>query len=197
MMKNITFFSLVVVINLNCIQYTLCPRSSYPFYIVSYYVKWVTTSWTYSMFVGRGIVQAWGWRASCFWWDGRGRQCLRVQLSSGPSIRKVQIPWPVHYTIQYLLLAIHIFSIFFITVHKLFFLKGQFTYFKLSYKGRPRNCLQLWNSENPKRGLLFRSLWPLRSILWFTVTRGSFWVWLRYSIKWAVAAKEIEKMKNA
>ena len=27
---------------------TVCPRSSDPFYIVSYYMKWVTTSWTYS-----------------------------------------------------------------------------------------------------------------------------------------------------
>ena len=27
---------------------TVCPRSSDPFYIVSYYIKWVTTSWTYS-----------------------------------------------------------------------------------------------------------------------------------------------------
>ena len=24
---------------------TVCPRSSDPFYIVSYYIKWVTTSW--------------------------------------------------------------------------------------------------------------------------------------------------------
>ena len=28
--------------------YTVCPISSDPFYIVSYYMKWVTTSWTYS-----------------------------------------------------------------------------------------------------------------------------------------------------
>ena len=28
---------------------TICPRSSDPFYIVSYYIKWVTTSWTHSM----------------------------------------------------------------------------------------------------------------------------------------------------
>ena len=28
---------------------TVCPRSSDPFYIVSYYIKWVTTSWTYSI----------------------------------------------------------------------------------------------------------------------------------------------------
>ena len=29
--------------------YTVCPRSSDPFYIVSYNIKWVTTSWTFSM----------------------------------------------------------------------------------------------------------------------------------------------------
>ena len=29
---------------------TVCPRSSDPFYIVIYYIKWVTTtSWTYSI----------------------------------------------------------------------------------------------------------------------------------------------------
>ena len=28
---------------------TACPRSSYPFYKVSYYVRWVTTSYTYSI----------------------------------------------------------------------------------------------------------------------------------------------------
>ena len=27
---------------------TVCPRSSDPFYIVGYYTKWVTTSWTHS-----------------------------------------------------------------------------------------------------------------------------------------------------
>ena len=27
---------------------TVCPRSSDSFYIASYYIKWVTTSWTYS-----------------------------------------------------------------------------------------------------------------------------------------------------
>ena len=29
---------------------TVCPRSSDPFYIVGYYIKWVTTSWTYSTY---------------------------------------------------------------------------------------------------------------------------------------------------
>ena len=28
---------------------TMCPRSSAQFQKVSYYIKWVTTSWTYSM----------------------------------------------------------------------------------------------------------------------------------------------------
>ena len=28
---------------------TICTRSSYPFYIVTYFMKWVTTLWTYSM----------------------------------------------------------------------------------------------------------------------------------------------------
>ena len=30
-------------------KYTICPRSSDPFYLVTYYIKWVTTSWTYSI----------------------------------------------------------------------------------------------------------------------------------------------------
>ena len=29
-------------------NYTICPRSSDPIYILSYYIKWVTTSWTQS-----------------------------------------------------------------------------------------------------------------------------------------------------
>ena len=33
-----------------CFCVTVCPRSSYTFYIVSYYIKWVTTSWTYSIY---------------------------------------------------------------------------------------------------------------------------------------------------
>ena len=28
--------------------HTVCPGSSDPFYVISYYIKWVTTSWTYS-----------------------------------------------------------------------------------------------------------------------------------------------------
>ena len=29
---------------------TVCPISSDPFYVVTYFIKWVTTSWTYSMY---------------------------------------------------------------------------------------------------------------------------------------------------
>ena len=31
-----------------CNKNTVCPRSNDPFCIVTYYIKWVTTSWTYS-----------------------------------------------------------------------------------------------------------------------------------------------------
>ena len=31
---------------------TVCPRSSAPFYIVAYFIKWVTTSWAYSIEFG-------------------------------------------------------------------------------------------------------------------------------------------------
>ena len=32
-------------------MHTICPRSSYPFYIATYYIEWVTTSRTCSTFV--------------------------------------------------------------------------------------------------------------------------------------------------
>ena len=31
-----------------CVCCTVCPRSLYPFYIMSYYINWAKTSWTYS-----------------------------------------------------------------------------------------------------------------------------------------------------
>ena len=49
---NIFFYSWLfkkIDLNLSTIYTTVCPRSSDPFYIVSYYIKWVTTSWTYSI----------------------------------------------------------------------------------------------------------------------------------------------------
>ena len=33
----------------NDMDLTVCPRSSESFYIVTYYMKWVTTSWTGSI----------------------------------------------------------------------------------------------------------------------------------------------------
>ena len=33
----------------DCSRSTVCPRSSDPFYVVSYYINWVTTSWTYGI----------------------------------------------------------------------------------------------------------------------------------------------------
>ena len=30
------------------LEITVCPRSSVPFYTVTYIIKWVTTSWTFS-----------------------------------------------------------------------------------------------------------------------------------------------------
>ena len=29
----------------------MCPKSNHPFYIVSYYITWVITSWTYSTYI--------------------------------------------------------------------------------------------------------------------------------------------------
>ena len=39
----------------NILLGTVCPTSLYPFYIVSYYKKWVKTFWTYSRMVCEGI----------------------------------------------------------------------------------------------------------------------------------------------
>ena len=33
--------------NIKKVDNTVCPISSDPFYIVTYYIEWVTTSWTY------------------------------------------------------------------------------------------------------------------------------------------------------
>ena len=29
--------------------FTICPRSSDPYYIVAYYIRWVNATWTFSM----------------------------------------------------------------------------------------------------------------------------------------------------
>ena len=45
-------FSFLSAVTKNLWGYiTVCPRSSCPFYMVTYYMKWVATSWTYGMIV--------------------------------------------------------------------------------------------------------------------------------------------------
>ena len=40
---------IVIDIEYKSAHCTVCPGSSDPFYVVTYYIKWVTTSWTYSI----------------------------------------------------------------------------------------------------------------------------------------------------
>ena len=37
------------------IVYTICQGSSDPYYIITIYMKWVTTSWTYSMQIDKTV----------------------------------------------------------------------------------------------------------------------------------------------
>ena len=48
---------------------TVCPRSSDPFYVVTYYIKWVTTSWTYSIWTVEEMSRAMLWQKfqTLFW----------------------------------------------------------------------------------------------------------------------------------
>ena len=51
-----TIFSRSVVHFLFMIN--VCPRSSAPFYVVNYYIKWATTSWTYcTMKIGQNFLE--------------------------------------------------------------------------------------------------------------------------------------------
>ena len=58
-------FLIVYLLNKNItrllghIVHTMCPGSSDPFYIVSYYMKWVTTSWAHSIFCHHKKRQKW------------------------------------------------------------------------------------------------------------------------------------------
>ena len=51
--------------------YSVCPGSSDPFYIVSYYIKLVTTSWTHSSIDNLSMLQ--GWSASVYAQQGYWR----------------------------------------------------------------------------------------------------------------------------
>ena len=53
-------------------KYTVCPRSSDPLYVVTYYIKWVTTSWTDSTSV-KGLFTdfTWGMHGTVSLWPLR------------------------------------------------------------------------------------------------------------------------------
>ena len=73
------------------IDHTICPRSNDPFYIVIYYIKWVTTSWTHSIkyadfslclyreifslvLIYKSLISDWihrMWKVALFSWDIR------------------------------------------------------------------------------------------------------------------------------
>ena len=44
------YFFFISLIKFQPYIHTVCPGSSDPFYIVTYYIKWDTTSWTYCTF---------------------------------------------------------------------------------------------------------------------------------------------------
>ena len=59
------------------LEHTVCPRSSDPFYILTYYIKRVTTSWTYSIEVVKLIENRGIWSSIFrygFW--GMGKEIL-------------------------------------------------------------------------------------------------------------------------
>ena len=43
-----SLFILLLILKGDLTAFTVCPRSSDPFYIATYYIEWVTTSWIYS-----------------------------------------------------------------------------------------------------------------------------------------------------
>ena len=50
-MLDVIVYTVTIVANGNvCMKEfgPVCPKSSDPFFVVTYYIKWVTTSWTYS-----------------------------------------------------------------------------------------------------------------------------------------------------
>ena len=49
----------LVIVVYNVKYCTICPRSSDPFYIVTYFIKWVTTSWTHYRKMHMGIWEIW------------------------------------------------------------------------------------------------------------------------------------------
>ena len=48
--KTVTGRWAIVQLDIYIVRYTVCPGSNDPFCIVTYHIKWVTTSWTHSIF---------------------------------------------------------------------------------------------------------------------------------------------------
>ena len=66
---------------------TVCPRSSDPFYVVTYYIKWVTTSWTHSIIYYLTAIAYIGTRFLDFNEDRRQAFCLNCwQVLGDPEV---------------------------------------------------------------------------------------------------------------
>ena len=55
---------------------TICPRSSDPFYIVIYYIKWVTSSWTNST-----LIKWWWFRSPCIFYGWCSKEYFKGFLT--------------------------------------------------------------------------------------------------------------------
>ena len=68
----------------------MCPGSSEPFHIVTYYMKWVTTSWTYSIryiFLHSWYLQSWHIFPQCAPRVSRAVSTTRQRGIGTPTIR--------------------------------------------------------------------------------------------------------------
>ena len=63
---------------------TMCPRSSDPFYIVTYHIKWVTTPWTYSTIYTRVVFLCEGFSLLCV------RHVFNMLLEREKSCEKIE-----------------------------------------------------------------------------------------------------------
>ena len=70
-------------------QSNMCPRSSDPIYIVTYYIEWITTSWTHSNV--HLFWQGQTFWCRCFVFEGDLEGCIKRALQS--TSKKVQWPY--------------------------------------------------------------------------------------------------------
>ena len=74
---------------------TVCPGSSGPFYIETCYIKWVTTSWTYS-------IKNYGGSSALTWTNGGGRAASRWKRSPPSCVNS----WPSTSSLRWTMLLI-------------------------------------------------------------------------------------------